>query len=357
MKKVLFILKRKANYSGQSTSAGLSTGLYNSASYVHDMMTELGIESKMVVVIDGNSIDREVHQYRPTHVIIEALWVTPAKFSELIRLHPKVTWIIRLHSELPFLANEGMAFDWLGDYGLPKNIVLAVNAPRMVDEIRNFYQFKGIPENTLQEKVIYLPNYYPPVFNRKKYSVDEFLNVGCFGAIRPLKNQLVQALAAISAAERLGKKLKFHINIGRIEQKGDSVLRNIEGLFSHVYDKGHRLISHEWAERERFLEICKSMDIGMQVSFSETFNIVAADLISQGVPIIGSEEIPWISCFFTANPNDSKEITEKLLLAHKFPKMNIFLNQYFLNNYIDNTRRIWELYFGDCHASEYYSYY
>jgi len=33
------------------------------------------------------------------------------------------------------------------------------------------------------------------------------------------------------------------------------------------------------------------MDICMQVSFSETFNIVAADCIASGVPVIVSSEI------------------------------------------------------------------
>jgi hypothetical protein len=146
MKKVLFILKRKNDYSTPSTlSPGLSTGLYNSASFVNDVLIDLGVESKMVVVIDGNGIDREVHLYKPTHVIIEALWVTPTKFSELIRLHPKVTWIVRLHSELPFLANEGMALDWLGEYSVFRNIVIAVNSTRMIDEMREYLRYKGVP--------------------------------------------------------------------------------------------------------------------------------------------------------------------------------------------------------------------
>ena len=114
MNKILFLLKRREDYSAKihGSNVGLSTGLYNSASFMNDMLNELGIESKLSVVIDNNCIDREVTQYQPTHVVIEALWVVPTKFAVLQALHPNVKWIVRLHSELPFLANEGMALHW-----------------------------------------------------------------------------------------------------------------------------------------------------------------------------------------------------------------------------------------------------
>ena len=115
--KVLFILKRRSDYNAiEHSNIKLSTGLYNSAEYMNTMLNESGIESHIVVVVDNNCIDREVTKYNPTHVVIEALWVVPDKFEVLHKLHPKVNWIIRLHSEIPFIANEGMAIDWLFKY-------------------------------------------------------------------------------------------------------------------------------------------------------------------------------------------------------------------------------------------------
>ena len=83
--RVLFILKRKEDYSQEdySKSQGLATGLLNSPTFVNDMLIDEGVESKLVVVIDNNDIDREVTSYKPTHVIIEALWVVPEKFDIL----------------------------------------------------------------------------------------------------------------------------------------------------------------------------------------------------------------------------------------------------------------------------------
>ena len=349
MSKVLFILKRREDFNPlKHTKIGLSTGLYNSASFVNKMLNESGIQSELEVVIDNNCIDREVHKHRPTHVIIEALWVVPSKFAVLCKLHPNVKWIIRLHSEMPFLAGEGMALDWVGDYGAFPNLIIGVNAPRALDEVKFFlgYKFKW-SQDILNQKVIYLPNFYPQEYKQKEYNIDnkDFIDIGCFGAVRPLKNHIMQDISAVKFAYSIGKKLRFHINSGRIEMKGEPVLNNLEGLFAHLSDDGHQLLHHEWTPREEFLELCATMDIGMQVSFSETFNIVGADLISQGVPLVGSKEIPWIDNWFCARATETEEIYGALLLTHQTPELNVIKNQELLTTYTSKTRKIWEDYF------------
>lgn len=348
MTKVLFILKKREDFNSKvHNSIGLTTGLYNSAYYVQQMLEQSKIESKLVVVTDNNCIDREVFNYKPTHVIIEALWVVPSKFYELKKLHPDVKWIIRVHSEMPFMANEGMAMSWFGDYSSYKNVIIACNSLRMTRELRLFLSIKNRWTTEQQnEKVIYLPNYYPKNFTSIKQfnNNSEYINIGCFGAVRPLKNHLLQALSAVEFAESIDKKLAFHINAGRIEMKGEPVLHNLRGLFEHLYTKGHKLVSHSWKDREGFLELCSNMDIGMQVSFSETFNIVAADLISQGVPIVCSDEIPWSFSKFNAIPEDSKSIVDALNKTYKYRELNIYINRFFLSRYINKTRNIWKRY-------------
>jgi hypothetical protein len=348
-KKVLFILKRREDYNAEKHShIGLSTGLFNSASFMNNMLVDDGVDSELVVVTDNNCIDREVTKHKPTHVIIEALWVVPTKFTVLCKLHPNVKWIIRLHSEMPFLANEGMALDWIGDYAKFDNLILGVNAPRALGEVRDFVKSSTeLSEDEINEKIIYLPNYYPQEMKHKKYEVSGgYVDISCFGAVRPLKNHIIQAIAAIKFAEKIGKKLRFHINGGRVEMNGGPVINNLKGLFFHVYDKGHRLILHEWTPRKEFLEICAKMDIGMQVSFSETFNIVGADLISQGVPVVGSREIPWINPLTIASPTETEKIYKLLLRTHRFPQFNTKTNQYLLNRYTNKTKKIWTKYFN-----------
>ncbi len=349
MSRVLFVLKRREDYSAAIHShVGLSTGLYNSAKFMNDMLIDNDIESKMVVVADNNCIDAQVTAYKPTHVIIEALWVVPTKFSVLQKLHPGVTWIIRIHSEMPFMAGEGMAMDWIGDYSCSKNVVLACNAPRMLREVKGYLKLKNCwNDEEADEKVIYLPNFYPQSYSLKKFDKNkDTIDIGCFGAVRPLKNHLVQAFAAIEFAEKIGKKLRFHVNAGRIEMKGEPMINNLRGLFEQLSDQGHQLINHEWTPRAEFLQLCGKMDIGLQVSFSETFNIVGADLISQGVPIVGSCEIPWQVPVFAGIPTSSESIVDKLMLTYRFPRVNTWTNQFMLTYYTSKTRKIWLNYFN-----------
>ncbi len=332
--KVLFILKRRQDYSADFHSGkGMSTGLMNSSSFVDSALRESGFDSRIEVVIDNNDIDRVVTLHRPSHVIIEALWVVPEKFTELTKLHPSVKWIIRLHSDAPFLAMEGIAFKWLGHYLTNKNVIVSANSPRMFNELKIF------SENVLRckNRAIYLPNTYPHENFEKTVEHEDsgVLNVGCFGAIRPLKNTLIQALGAMDAANNLGKKLHFHIN-ARIE-RGDSIMDNLKGLFTHTLDAGHQLVCHPWKPHDEFVKLCKGMHVGMQVSFSETFNIVAADLVSAGVPVIGTDEIPWIESTYVANPTRVDDISRVLMEAVRTKYHNVQTHQHNIKKYSEDA--------------------
>ena len=127
--RILFILKRREDFIPiKHSPLGLSTGLYNSAKFMQEMLVNSGVDAEIEVAIDNNCIDRLVSRHKPTHVILEALWVVPSKFAVLTKLHPTVKWIVRLHSELPFMSGEGIAMDWLGDYSDFANIVIGINA-------------------------------------------------------------------------------------------------------------------------------------------------------------------------------------------------------------------------------------
>jgi uncharacterized protein YbbK (DUF523 family) len=129
--------------------------------------------------------------------------------------------------------------------------------------------------------------------------------------------------------------------------EGDNVTSNLKTLFKQLENRGHTVINHEWRSRDEFLQLCSKMDIGMQVSITESFNIVAADQISQGVPIVGSiGEIPWAISEFSASYSDSKDITKKLHLAYNRPLENVQAHQASLKSYTDETIKIWKEYFG-----------
>jgi hypothetical protein len=339
--KTLFILKRREDFDPVThTNVRLSTGLYNSAEFVHNMLQANGIDSKLVVVADNNGIDKEVHDFRPDIVFIEALWVVPEKFEILRKLHPKVKWVVRIHSDLPFMAQEGTAMSWIFDYINQPNMIIAPNSPKMVDDIQCISDVINDPG---KKKIVYLPNYYPvdvitPVkkidFNKKE------INISSFGAIRPLKNQLIQAFAAIDFANMKGLKLHFHMNSGRIEGGGNPVDANLHSLFEHLDHQKYQVTFHQWLTHDNFIDLIKTMDIGMQISFSETFNIVGADHVMNGIPFVGSKEIPWWGQRDVSTTNRT-DIVNALCDAYVASESNVLLNQISLIKYTGVSQNAW----------------
>lgn len=329
MKKILFIIKERVH----DSVYGITSGLYNSAQFVVDFLNSNGVETKLVSVTDGNSVDKEVTLFNPDIVVLEALWVTPAKLQELVNIkrHQKRRWVIRIHSKAPFLANEGVATAWIKDYTKinSSRIFLAPNTSELTNQLQSVFP-KG--------KFITLPNLYR--FEKLKFenkSKSDVIDIGCFGAIRPMKNQYQQAIAAIHFANQRGLKLRFHINGTRVEQNGANVLKNIRLLFS---DK-HELIEHGWMTHTDFLKLISTMDLGCQVSFSESFNIVSADFVQAGVPIVVSDDIEWMPNILKVSPTESETISKKMWIAYKFRRLLVPLQRVYLRWYEFKAEWIW----------------
>jgi len=325
----LFVIKERVH----DSQYGITSGLYNSANFVVDFLQKNGVETKLISVLDGNSIDKEVTKFNPDIVVLEALWVTPAKLQELINIkrHSKRRWVIRIHSKAPFLANEGLATAWIRDYTRinSSRIFLAPNTSELTNQLKTVFP-KG--------RFITLPNLYQLTnikFNKKEKS--NIIDVGCFGAIRPMKNQYQQAIAAIDLANKRGLKLRFHINGTRVEQNGLNVLKNIRLLFK---DK-HELIEHGWMTHSDFLKVISQMDIGTQVSFSESFNIVSADFVQSGVPIVVSDDIEWMPRLLRVSPTESEKISLKMGFAYDLGKILAPLQKIYLKWYEFKAELIW----------------
>lgn len=330
--RALFILKcRETGPAGSwcypYSDTPLPSGLSISAEQVCLALDELEINNKVVQVIDNNDIDREVAEYKPTHVFIEAFWVVPEKFAVLRQLHPMVKWIIRNHSKADFLSHEGGVADWALEY-VKLGLTLACNSPESTAD------FKQQASQALVDPalVVYLPNCYSTelqnnalpigrvfwkfmramgIYGEKPEFDQNTLHIGCFGAIRPLKNNLNQAKAAIQAADSLKLNLQFLINGTRVEGQAETVLEDMRALFKPLAN--HSLVEIPWLNHVDFLNLARSMDLVMQVSDSETFNIVAADAVSSGTPVLVSTQIPWLSDEYAAEPTDVDHISAKIL--------------------------------------------
>ncbi len=339
--RVLFIAKR-ADYNYSGGDPNRVTGLKLSAGMCVEILNAAGIPAKLVIVVDNNDIDREVRAYRATHVIIEALWVVPTKFAVLTNLHPHIQWIVRVHSEIPFLAMEGISIEWLLDYVKYRNVFVSGNSPNLNAAIKSILLSAYEDQNLVDEKNIYLPNCYvadnvPPRCPLPR----SHLHIGCFGAIRPMKNQLMQAIAAMTYAESIDLPLVFHMNGTRLETGGSPVLKNLLALFDN--SPNHRIELHPWLSHADFLKLAALMHISMQVSLSESFNIVTADFVTVGVPALTSPAVYWMPSRFMADPTNLADIVDKLGDVHGSEHWWIFKDLAFraLRKQAATAARIW----------------
>ena len=345
MTKILIITKYREMEVWDGTDYSIqkyNSGVYLSAQFVTRMLNSNGYEAVLEHAIDNNCIDRLVTTHSPDIVIIEAYWVVPEKFEELIPLHPNVKWVVRNHSAMPFIAEEGIIVDWSLRYIDYDNVHVGFNNRRTYEE------FKYLAAQKEKEyKINFLPNYYPlelikTNLKRELFSIEEEIHIGCFGAIRPLKNNLSQAYAAIKFANELGRKLYFHVNANDVEHSNSPALKNIKSLFNH--SENAELVIHEWMSHEDFYTLCGTMDVGLQVSFSETFNIVAADLVANGVPVIGSAEIDFIPEANKADLSDSNDIIKKLKkILKKKLFSTLFASDNMLSIYSRDSIRTWKM--------------
>jgi hypothetical protein len=327
-KRVLFILKHPDYITDppRSYSEEFNTGLQASARMVGEMLEKkFGYETELKYIRTNDQIINEVVTFSPKTVVIEAYWISPSTFNTLTQRFPNIRWIVRNHSATPFLALEDTIVKWSLDYMSYPNVVVACNELRTDAEFANLVSIlhPNWNEKKVRERIVLLPNFYPAVLRprtpaeqkeKNQHRVQKIWNVSCFGAIRPFKNHLMQAIAAITYAESKGLKLRFHINATEAEQDS-AILKNLRALFEDLPQ--FKLVEHPWLSHVEFIDLCQQMDLGMQVAFSETFNISVADLVSCGIPVVVSPEITWVEPTYYADPTHHDSIVEAISKAAK----------------------------------------
>ena len=365
-RRVLFVLRwRIVPYYGSSwgwmeqgtvadpSAKLLSHGLNNSCRFVVDMLNEAGVEAKLVQVADDNDIWKEIVAYDPTLVVIEAYWMRPKKLADLNARFPGLPIVIRGHSSTPFLAEDSIGFPWAVAY-LAAGGSVGQNDRRHVEEMRFLARdLFRLDHEEARLRVPLLPNVYPhraPVV--VKQPIPGEIDIGCFGAIRSLKNHVGQAIAAMMFAREVGRYLRFHINGDRLERGGQAVSAALDALFDAAPNA--ELVRHPWIPtHDDFLELIASMDMVTQVSFAETFNIVAADAASQGVPLVGSAEIPWLAHESIADPTSTHDIAR--VMRHVWDRRGIDSlldpNRRGLQHFCVESRRSWLDYLGEVNPS------
>jgi hypothetical protein len=304
--RVLFVLKER--FYGSSEK---SYGLINSAKKVEEFLNKYHFECDIVTVTDGNDIDREVFKFKPHVVILEALWVTPEKVKELMELprYRHINWIVRIHSDIAFLAAETNAMGYINGY-----LELKGKSKHNYEKLHIAFNDRELAENmSTLGNFMYLPNIVEVKHLDVHKSDSGIINIGCFGATRLLKNQLFQALCAINFADAMGRHMNFHVTV-ECTSKKDPVLTNLINLFDGSY---HTLIIHNWMSNDDFQNLIQKMDFGMQLSFTESFNIVSAEFVNNDKLILVSNPIRWMPDQLKTSTNNYSEVINKLIYVYK----------------------------------------
>lgn len=241
-----------------------------------------------------------------THVMLEAPWLQTEEIYSLIGEFPRIEFSMRVHSQFGFLQVEAGAVRLLREQlhvqQLTSNFVVSGNSRRFCDAVRKAY---GI-------ECLYLPNLYDCVHAARRYRsvhTGRLLKIASFGAIRILKLHTTAAAAALIAARARGCDLEFYINQGR-EENGKGVIQAIENLFQGLC--WAKVIQVPWQPWPLFRSVISTMDACIQVSATETFNIVTADAACEGVPSVVSEAIEWVPENWKACADDPCDIAQTL---------------------------------------------
>lgn len=342
MEKILFILKERSYYTNNTNVK--SYGLINSSTHLAMYLEDLGYHVDIVSVVDANGIDKVLFEYKPDMTIIEALWVPSQKLKELMEIprYGKMEWVVRIHSDIGFLSAETLSLTYINEYIAlgKKRLSIAPNHKSLTEYL----------SNALRYNLVYLPN----VIHETEYQrwggdrcEHDIITIGCFGALRILKNQPYQALCAIKAADELEKKLHFHITADVQKDMGvNPVVKNLEELFKNNH---HRLIKHNWLENSEFMMLIEKMDMGLQLSYTESFNIVTADFINCNIPIIVGEAIWWMPQILKTSTIDYDETVRKIISVYKNKDSNFLrlLMKRSLSRYNKDSKKTWDNFLDD----------
>lgn len=255
--------------------------------------------AKALAVVDGYDLwNRIFSQPDTTHVVMLAPYMHTAFTESLVKRFPKVMFALTCHSNVGFLQADRCAVKWLRE-GLELsqrvlNFQVAGNCQKLCEWVYGAY---GI-------NCLWLPNLYylEPNYQLRKREMyaSATLRLGIFGATRVQKNLMSAAAAALMMARQVkAAKTEIWISSGRIEG-GAGVVASIHEMLHSI--PGVELVEAGWYDWPDFRKLVRKMHLLLQPSYTESFNMVTADGVAEGVPSVVSPAIDWAPKYWQACP-------------------------------------------------------
>jgi hypothetical protein len=240
-----------------------------------------------------------------THVIISAPWIQTTALQSLCHLFPQISFCVSSHSNCGFLQADPGAVRLIREaaaleLGLA-NFRLAGNSKKFCRWIQDAY---GHPCQ-------YLPNlYFLNNVNKahRRLWNGGLLKLGVFGATRPQKNIASAVGAAVELSYQLKSQTQVWLSSGRTEGGGNTILNTVREMVRDLPN----VSLHEagWISWPSFRTLVGSMHLLITPSYTESFNMVTADGITEGVPSVVGEAIDWVPNSWQANVDDVFDIAK-----------------------------------------------
>jgi hypothetical protein len=272
-------------------------GLGITAKNIEIGLRQVGLPVESAPVVDGFYLRdglKEGVWGRTTHVVMLAPFFDNEFLRTLCEEFPQINFFTTYHSNIPFLSQDRWALRML------------MSQLKLEKTLRNFHVAGNCEKFTQATGVVPLLNIYPQREIPAKRPLRDPLLIGAYGASRVLKNLPTAAWAASLIQEELGRPVIFEINAGREEGEGSKHLKGICEEICRGLCVNFNILP--WQEWEEFRSHLQYVDLILQPSFTESFNNVVADGISQGVPSVVGPAIHWVPGWWHANPDSAREI-------------------------------------------------
>jgi hypothetical protein len=278
---------------------GLGVAAINTAK----VLCREGIHTEVWPILSSADLRSRLSAAPAEHVVISAPWIPGVELHALSSDFPKTQFAVNRHSNVGFLQADRNGVKLVRETMEVEmgtaNVHLAGNSRRFCDWVRFAF---GAP-------CAYLPNLYylddRPVPQRKPFSGGT-LRIGVFGATRPLKNLMSAAGAALELARNLRAPLELWLSAGRAEGGGDGILAAVKEMLNGL--PGVSLMMNGWQSWAGFRKTVASMHLLLQPSYTESFNMVTADGVAEGVASVVSGAIDWAPQDWKANVDDVLDI-------------------------------------------------
>ncbi len=274
-----------------------------------------------------------------SHVVVSApSWVQPESFKNMCLRWP--------HIEFVQLNHSGCAFLSIDKYGIRNirqcidlslelhNLRVGSNNTRVYRWLANTFNFKPVLLSNLYDVTSFVNPY------QRQKPIGNLIRIGSFGASRPWKNQLTAAEAAVQLARQLGVGLELYVNAKRPDG-GERMIESRAELFDGMRDC--TIVEVPWETWPIFRRTVSYMHLLFSPSFDETFNVVTADGIAEGVASVVAPSIEWCPPSWQSEPCDPDTIVKVAThLLHDHTAVDFARD--LLSSYVDAGLLRWQKY-------------